>query len=729
MGDKQVITLIIRQKSGRILHIAALFFIILISTTNNLSTEISTPTQSDNTKVFIAILYNTDETGTRHMEVIKDKLEEEILIKYDLFPYSEDNDGLEQLKGLMNKEQSKYDIILGLTESDIFIHTTELEEELSTKKVTVISGLVTSETENDNKIDGWFFRTNVDTTRRVQTIIKFLKRYWISSINVVYEDSEYGRRAERAFKEALGSRFKAQRYTSYLFNTFTNSYQQLEKIVKDRPEAIGIFCQREEITPICKEIKELNYSGSDYDPLVFTIIDISSIAGNIGDIYFVSLNEMKDKMMLAKDFEKNDDVIKLGTDLGRLVISALGDMKQSGGLGIDDDRMMFREKFRDQLANVMQAGENKDEPTINFVKFSNTTLPKVYRLTEGEEITPIIIEGHVNWFKKTLHKIGLVIDVFGFWIPLTFLVIFIIAFFISRMEVKRYFPSKHIKIYKTKVFFLFLFGHIITVLVIVIFLAESGRMNYNDILMVILISMTPTAFLRTTFFETKYGRSIGLENIYKNLMSSVENKIMHERYKYLEATVNMIAYYNGEDAMKKALFHLYKRHPSAIQQAKLIQKLEEDLATEQEYLNRRRICAKHLMKQFDREQLKAEGFIPKNWDFDNPFDPKLIVRKIAKYCSSHPKRIDDIDNMLIEQLNLLNKRSPKKYQEICDFKEHELKNIVGVESELVVKLRLLFILMAGVDIHSFEKEFLSTEEGDAGKNIKTNQIKKKQEQT
>ncbi len=134
------------------------------------------------------------------------------------------------------------------------------------------------------------------------------------------------------------------------------------------------------------------------------------------------------------------------------------------------------------------------------------------------------------------------------------------------------------------------------------------------------------------------------------------------------------------------------------------------------------------MKQFDREQLKAEGFIPKNWDFDNPFDPKLIIRKIAKYCSSHPERIKNLDNMLTEQLNMLNKRSPKKYQEICDFKEHELKNIIGIESELIVKLRLLFILMAGVDIHSFEKKFLPTKEKQVGKDKKTNQFEKNQKQ-
>ena len=311
MGDKKVITSIIKQKSRKILRIAALLFMILISTTNNFSTEITTPTKSDNTKVLIAILYNTDETGTRHMGAIQDKLEEESLINYDLFPYSEDNDGLEQLKKLMLNEQGDYDIILGLAESDIFIRATELEEKLSTKKVTVISGLVTSEIEKDNKKDGWFFRINVDTTRRVQTIIKFLKRYWISTINVIYEDSEYGRRAERTFKEALGLRFKDQRYTSYLYNKYPNSFQQLEKIVKDRPEAIGILCQRKEIPSICQEIKELNYSGTDYNPMIFTIIDISSIASKIGDIYFVSLNEIEDETP-ADVFEKKDDVIKLG---------------------------------------------------------------------------------------------------------------------------------------------------------------------------------------------------------------------------------------------------------------------------------------------------------------------------------------------------------------------------------------------------------------------------------
>ena len=111
------------------------------------------------------------------------------------------------------------------------------------------------------------------------------------------------------------------------------------------------------------------------------------------------------------------------------------------------------------------------------------------------------------------------------------------------------------------------------------------------------------------------------------------------------------------------------------------------------------------MKQFDREELKAEGFIPRGWDFDNPPDPRKKIREIAKICSGEINKINRINEKLEEQLDSLKKRNPKKYEEICDFKNAELANVIAVEGELIVKLRILYVLMAGVDLNSFEKEF------------------------
>jgi len=662
-------------------------------------------------EISIGILYKNDDTGRRHCKAIEKVLkaapDSGMNINLETIPYSEVHGGLEDLKRLMTDNGGAHDIILGPTESDIFVRAIELQENLAANQVTVISGLVTAV--SGNKRDGWFFRINVDIQRRVQAVCNYIKRYWISTINSLYEDSEYGRTAERAFKDALGSEYEGQRYSSYIY-TSPDPFKQLETIVKNRPEAIGLFCQRAEIIPICQEIKRRNYSGADYNPIIFTIIDVSSIAGKIDEIHFVSLNDIPENEKIKyEDFRAKDDVVTLGNDLSQLVLRVLKDIKNSMEAGTTIKQTEFRKVFRDQLVNLLQSstspGDKQEEKNLNFVKFSNITLPNVFKLDKNDNISLLNIEGSAKWPKKIGHKFVLVVNVYGLWVLVSFLVIVLIAFLISRMEVKRYFPSKHIKFYKTRIFPLFLGGHITVVVIIIVFLAETGRLNYDDLLMIILISMTPTAFLRTTFFETRYGKTFGLENIYKNVMSWMENRIMRERYSNVDRTVNMIAYYNGEDAMKKALIQLYKKHPSAVQRAKLIQRLEEDLANEPEYLNRRRICAKHLLKQFDREELKAEGFIPRGWDFDNPPDPRKKIREIAKICSGEINKINRINEKLEEQLDSLKKRNPKKYEEICDFKNAELANVIAVEGELIVKLRILYVLMAGVDLNSFEKEF------------------------
>jgi hypothetical protein len=120
--------------------------------------------------------------------------------------------------------------------------------------------------------------------------------------------------------------------------------------------------------------------------------------------------------------------------------------------------------------------------------------------------------------------------------------------------------------------------------------------------------------------------------------------------------------------------------------------MEEDIDNEKEYLNKRRVGAKLLIRQFEQERLKAEGFVPQNWDYDNPIDPRLIVREAAKYCAEDPEKVVKIDGFLTKQMEDLKERNQERYAEMKEFMEKELAETITLEGKLTVQIRKLFVL-------------------------------------
>lgn len=636
---------------------------------------------------------------TRHIE----------LIRY-YYP-DEAKNGFGILKNLIQKpeDEREVDIILGPTESDIFVRAVSQEKEFAVNMVPVISGLVTAKV--GNRSGGWFFRTNVDVSRRAQTIYDYLNKHWFSTIAVIYADTEFGRRAERAFVEELKRDGREGEYLSLLYDTPPDPRKQLHSIFENRPEAVGVFGEREDVELVYNEFKRMNRSWRPYRPVFFTILDVRSLKERLDDIYFVSLTGTADET----------EVKALGYDLGILVIRVLEAMNHDGKLFESKFDAKKRDAFRQQLTTVMRnSGQLRGNRTgMTFNNFENIAMPKVFHLEDKKAPLEAIPE-YIGGCRKFGHKFMLIFNVYGFWMMLIILgMIALLAFSVSRMEIKRLFPQKHVKIYKTPVFYLYLASHFAAVLLIYIFLAETGRIKYDDIVTVLVVSLTPSAFLRTTFFETKYGKAIGMEGIYKSLMAMLEDRVMKFRYKELEAKINTIAYRNSLDAMRDALIQVYKNHPSKTQRANLIQKMEEDIQSEPKYFEKRKVLAKLLLRQFDGDQLRAEGFLPHGWDYNKPFDPRRVVRMVARYCAKDPMKEKVIKDKLKEELEKLKIQNPDRYKEITDFMAAEEKDSFSLGGMLQVKIRILIVLV-GFDIDwlienkLLTKEMLSKIEESAG---------------
>jgi hypothetical protein len=302
-------------------------------------------------------------------------------------------------------------------------------------------------------------------------------------------------------------------------------------------------------------------------------------------------------------------------------------------------------------------------------------------------------------------KIRLVYASQSYKLIINLLLMFILTVSVSSIEIRRSFPKKHVKIYFTPVFHYYLIVHLFLVLFLYIYLAETGRINYADTLMVIIITITPSAFFKITFFETRSGRSFGLEGIYKRIMASIDEKIMKSRYKKLAGLENVIAYSNSQDSMRRALMRIYRSNPSKVQSAKLIQKMEEDMGQEGDYMNRRRVAARLIMRQFDREQLKAEGFVPNTWRYGESIDPVILIRLAAKHCARNDAKREEANVLYKAELDSLKKRNPERYKELIENHKKELSKVMTKEGILLVKIRMLIVLR-GFDVKWLEEKEL-----------------------
>jgi hypothetical protein len=280
---------------------------------------------------------------------------------------------------------------------------------------------------------------------------------------------------------------------------------------------------------------------------------------------------------------------------------------------------------------------------------------------------------------------------------------------LSWTDLRRLFRGSGGSVLTNRFFYLFTAGNFSIMVLLYLFLAETGRVRYDGILTAFIIGLAPSAMLRTTLFETPQGRAIGLERLYDKLLSWVDERLMMARYKALQARINLVAYNNSQNAMREALFDLYRNHPAPAQRARLIRELDEDLRDEPDYLERRRSLARRLLRWYDWEQLKAEGFVPPQWDESRLVDPRQIVRRVARHSAQHPAKVNLIRDESARQMQHLKSRNRKRYAELKDFLRTELEDAIAIEGELNVHIRFLFVLL-GFDFDWFLKNDLLTEQ-------------------
>lgn len=630
------------------------------------------------------------------------------------FPYVNEKEGLKSLVSLMEIDETrenkgrKVDIILGPTDSGVFVRALEQRKILGRAKIPVISSQVAAKVPYQK--GGWFFRTNINVERRAQVIHDYLNKYWIRSIAVLYDNNEFGRRAEEAFQNEL----RGTQRENYLPLPYESSYdarEQIRQILQLRPEAVGIFGDRSDFTHLYSLMKSLNFASSPYLPLTFSIIDTRVLQDSLDDedvIHFVSVTDVT----IDTDF---DDVRALAYDTTMLVLSELDALTQSETFNYQSDawREFFRNRFEAILSGTITVrkinGKSSSKTRLSFNDYENATRPKVFELRK-KEIEAIDLRETVTLPEKFGHKVDLTVNRFGSSAIFNFGLIIFVVLWMSIRDIKRWFSGSFLRLFNP--FFLLLFlTNIVIALGVYLYLGETGSIRYDSVLTALILSLTPSTVLRLTLFETPTGKSIGLAKHYENYLQWIHARLTISSYQKQTPYINVLAYHNSVYAMKSLVKEIYLNDPNREQRIRMQAKLETVLKEADTWIGRRKALARFLFQTVGWERLVKYNFVPKKFAGYKPGskkileDPENVVLEAARICAKDPlKKI-----LIEEKINVeLKELAPERRQELEEDAE-KAKNEMKTATALMRKRITFLFLLDGYD-PDFDKKICCTGE-------------------
>lgn len=621
------------------------------------------------------------------------------LVEVEHRVYYNERQGLERL--IASIEDEEVDIILGPTDSGIFTRALERREELEAHTTLVVSPLVTAAAENEP--DGWFFLTNVDVCRRVEAIHDYLNKCLIRSIAILYADTEFGRRAEETLKNELREN-QRKNYQPIPFKSLAEARLGLREVLDRRPEAVGVFGSNEDIKRIYNYIQCMNHAGISYKPFLFTIMDARKTFNEVDELLFVSVARC-DSPFTVKTTKKGDEVQCLAYDTGVLLLSELKSMPAG-----PFDRQHFRDRFSALLRGPLEEPGQKTQMTFN--QHRNSSPPRVFHLLDGD-MHPVKLAQVVHWPQKLSIKWELIKRRYGFWPMVNLMLLALVVVGLSMSDLKRWYGRSLLKVCYQPHLLLFIVVNIILVSILYFFLAETGRIRYDSVITTLIIAFTPSVLLRATFFETPTGKAIGLSKLYDRFLLWINEKLMMTKYKYQNSMINLLAYRNSVYDMKNQLLQIYRYSRNKSQGKRLKAELEEELDNTDSLFERRFICAHHLLRRLDWEELKGKGFIPHDVTKENLEDPQVLIREIVLHCYGDSKKEKEVEDLIRKRLEEARKDWPKSYEKAEKEYIQELNTTNSAQGKLHVRVRFLHMQL-GVTAAKMKEKGLWPEEEKKG---------------
>ncbi len=643
----------------------------------------------DDGKYHLAVLHVASDSGALYAEGVSAACTAHALadrIEVHDVEYATEREGVLKIRELLGKN---YDAILGPTESGTLVAAMAERKEWSDANgvplndIPVISPLVTVETPIEE--DGWFFVTNLGVSPRAYAVYDYLSKYWIRSITVLYEDTEFGRRAEDAFRKQLNER-QGGSYQALPYDINSDDRRELRMVMNSRPEAVGIFGERDYIEVVSRELPRMNITGSDYAPLFFSLIGLYGFELET-DIDYVSVVPPSEQEPLAQGAtgpaaqsgaKAAREVYALAKDTTAVVLDILAQLEDPPGL----TRGQRREHLRDRLALVLSgaASTQTDTHTLRFSSFRNHAPAVVFQRRAGA-VSELDLNATVAWTEKVAMKYRLVLGRFG-WRPLVYVGLCLAAVLILnfaalyRWEQGRWWWV----LLRPRAYALFL-GNGLFVLALIIFFAETGAIRYDGLLPMLALALGPTAFLRSAVHAMPAGKAVDVAEWYDRATRWLTEGVVLRERKKRDTRATYLAYYNLLGDMRNEVRAAIRPDHSE-ERKKRFGVFEKELESQADQLEKKRVCARFLLREYGWRQLKRSGFVPERLD-RNAAHPDLIVRRVVQHCMNNEAREKALDELVQQHL-------PVSDELETEFTEM-LKGELNKRGQLWVKARFLYI--------------------------------------
>ncbi len=649
----------------------------------------------DDTRIPVGVLRINTPTGANFERGIKNALrvlKKEDRIRLVVRSYGDEREGLTEFQALL--EQDRVRAVLGPTDSGVYVRILEeaaalLREEQAKEEalteavpedaepagdaegaededvageaedaddagvmenmVPVVSSMVTAEIKPEvlksaGKAADWIFRTNVSDGERVRQMADFVGKFWVSSCAVLYADNAYGERAEAAFRKALPMDLK-HGYLPLQYDARENLDDRVRQLLNERPEAVGMFGSREEIDCILSRFLTMNGSSTPYKPIFFTILDARGLAAEYPGFHFLSLLEPRKEVPdLIPPREFVDEAEAISFDTARLVFAALDEV---GG-----DPARLKTELTERLSGRIEGSQTG-------MKFGtdaeNIAVPTIYRADPADEqnpkgvLTPINIERTFDLRTKLEMKVRLLHSCYGIWPFFNLgLILFAVVFF-NILDLRRWYQGSIFNLLN-RYSLLFIGVNLILIGVLYVYLAETGKVRYDSVLAASIIAVTPTALLRSTLFESPAGKSIGIANLYDRLLLWINDKLATKKFQTRQPLVNVLAYFNYLRTLRSKLRQVYNnsRDPSLAKANK--DALDAELAELYTTVEKRRACARRLLRRFDWNALIALELVPKDFRSRRPIDPDVVIGRCVEHIrdSRTTERMERLEELFRE---------------------------------------------------------------------------------
>ena len=175
---------------------------------------------------------------------------------------------------------------------------------------------------------------------------------------------------------------------------------------------------------------------------------------------------------------------------------------------------------------------------------------------------------------------------------------------------------------------------------LLVFLAEFGRIRWDNWLAALGVAVGYPALLKSTF-ETPQGRALGLGPRYASKVKRIGKRLTGLRWQLDTPRVDFISYTNSRVSLRDVLSGLYKQDDENQARARLEKVTQQVDACEFE-IDKRRVYARLLLDYLKWDQLMSSRLVPSGMRELELYDPAAVLREAASHCAGTPELAADV---------------------------------------------------------------------------------------